>query len=73
MQIMSTFSSDTTTPSVMLYTQNHTYVFNCGEGMQRVCQARGRVPKHCDLFLTRINWDVVGGLPGKVKESMADV
>lgn len=64
MQVMTTFSSDTTIPSVMLFTQNHTYVFNCGEGMQRLCQIRGRIPKYSDIFLTRVNWDVAGGLPG---------
>lgn len=48
----------------MVLTQTHTYVFNCGEGMQRLCQFRGRIPRNSDVFLTRVCWDVAGGLPG---------
>jgi hypothetical protein len=64
LHIVNTFSSDTTSPCIMLYTHNHTYVFNCGEGTQRISQNNGRTPKHSDLFLTRLSWDVMGGLPG---------
>jgi tRNase Z endonuclease len=64
LQVVNTFSSETTSPSVMLHTQRHTYIFNCGEGTQRICQSRGRMPSNSDIFLTRVNWDVAGGLPG---------
>jgi hypothetical protein len=64
LHVVNTFSSDTTSPCIMLYTHNHTYVFNCGEGTQRISQNNGRTPKHSDLFLTRLSWDVMGGLPG---------
>jgi len=67
MQVVTTFSSDSTIPSVMLFTQTHAYIFNCGEGMQRLLQSKGRIPKYSDLFLTRINWDVAGGLPGMLQ------
>ena len=64
LQVISTFSSDSTTPSLRLLTQSRTYIFNCGEGMQRLCQVRSRLPRYSDIFLTRLNWDVAGGLPG---------
>ena len=67
LQVISTFSSDSTTPSVRLLTQSRTYIFNCGEGMQRLCQVRSRLPRYSDIFLTRLNWDVAGGLPGNDK------
>src|SRR5271170_1554674 len=64
LRVINSFSSDTTSPSLMLSTQGHTYVFNCGEGMQRLCQLRNSVPRRSDILLTRLNWDVAGGLPG---------
>ena len=67
LQVLSTFSSDSTTPSIRLLTQSRTYMFNCGEGIQRVAQLRGRLPRLSDIFLTRLNWDVTGGLPGIAK------
>ena len=57
----------------MLTTQNHTYVFNCGEGMQRICQSKGRVPRCSDIFLTRVCWDVAGGLPGTTMSKRRDL
>jgi hypothetical protein len=67
LQVISTFSSDSTTPSIRLLTQSRTYIFNCGEGMQRLCQVRSRLPRYSDIFLTRLSWDVAGGLPGTDK------
>lgn len=64
LHVVNTFSSDTGSPSIMITTQHHTYVFNCGEGMQRLLQSNSRIPKYSDIFLTRLNWDVTGGLPG---------
>jgi hypothetical protein len=32
--------------------------------MQRICQTKAKVPRISDVFLTRVAWDVVGGLPG---------
>ena len=32
--------------------------------MQRLCQLKNSVPRSSDIFLTRLNWDVAGGLPG---------
>ena len=67
LQVISSFSSDSTTPSIRLLTQSRTYIFNCGEGMQRLCQVKSRLPRYSDIFLTRLNWDVAGGLPGNDK------
>jgi tRNase Z endonuclease len=64
LQVVTTFSSDSTTPSIKIRTQSRTYVFNCGEGMQRLSQTYGQIPKQSDIFLTRLDWDVAGGLPG---------
>jgi ribonuclease BN (tRNA processing enzyme) len=64
LHVVNAFSSDTGSPSIMITTQHHTYVFNCGEGMQRLLQSNARIPKYSDIFLTRLNWDVTGGLPG---------
>jgi hypothetical protein len=64
LHVLTTFSSDSSTPSVVLSTQTYQYVFNCGEGMQRLCQSKYRMPRYCDIFLTRVAWDVAGGLPG---------
>jgi hypothetical protein len=32
--------------------------------MQRLCQLKNSVPRRSDILLTRLNWDVAGGLPG---------
>jgi tRNase Z endonuclease len=64
LHVVNTFSSDTGSPSLMISTQYRTYIFNCGEGMQRLLQSTTRLPKYSDIFLTRLNWDVTGGLPG---------
>jgi len=64
LQVLNTFSSDSTSPSICIHTQTKTYLFNCPEGMQRICMHRSRIPRESHLFLTRVNWDVAGGLPG---------
>lgn len=66
LEVIGTFSSELATPTVMISTQTHSYIFNCAEGTQRLFQNRFRVPRSSDIFLTRLNWDVSGGLPGKV-------
>jgi tRNase Z endonuclease len=72
LQVMATFGSDTSFPAVMLHLQRYTYVFNCPPGLQKLCQNAGRIPKHADMLLTRLNWDVVGGMPGRVKAFRAE-
>ena len=65
LEVIGNFSSELATPTVMISTQTHAYIFNCAEGTQRLFQNRFRVPRSSDIFLTRLNWDVAGGLPGK--------
>jgi len=41
------------------------YIFNCGEGTQRVAtEHKMRIAKLSNIFLTRYSWDNVGGLNG---------
>ena len=42
------------------------YLFNCGEGLQRFCQEHGlkMAGRLRRVLLTRLTWDAIGGLPG---------
>ncbi|CAG8471280.1 700_t:CDS:10 [Dentiscutata erythropus] len=56
-------------PSIMVHFDgqhnSQRYLFNCGEGTQRFClQNKLKVSKLKNVFLTRVNWDCFGGLPG---------
>jgi len=43
------------------------YLFNCGEGMQRLCGQHGlKLANLKGIFLTRLDWSHVGGLPGLI-------
>lgn len=57
------------TPSVLVQYDNQgssqRYLFNCGEGTQRIfLQNKLKLAKTKNIFLTRVNWECVGGLPG---------
>jgi hypothetical protein len=64
LQVLNTFSSDSTSPTIAIQTQRNTYLFNCPEGTQRTHTIRCKIPREGNMFLTRVNWDVAGGLPG---------
>jgi ribonuclease Z len=53
-------------PSCMfLTTDHHTYLFNCGEGTQRLAQEHGwRLSKCSNVFVTQAKWKNIGGLCG---------
>ncbi|KAF0380098.1 beta-lactamase-like protein [Gigaspora margarita] len=52
-------------PSIIVHFDSQRYLFNCGEGTQRFClQNKLKVSKLKNVFLTRVNWDCFGGLPG---------
>jgi len=52
-------------PSVLLFFDNKRYLFNCGEGTQRFCtEYKVRLTKIGTIFLTRLAWENIGGLPG---------
>lgn len=53
-------------PTVILHYDSQRYLFNCGEGTQRLCvENKLKLAKMKNIFLSRINWDCVGGLPGR--------
>ncbi|KOC66769.1 Ribonuclease Z, mitochondrial, partial [Habropoda laboriosa] len=50
---------------VFLVTDQRNYLFNCGEGTQRLSQEyHCKLSKLENIFLTNISWKNVGGLPG---------
>lgn len=53
-------------PSLILHYDNQRYMFNCGEGTQRLCvENKLKLAKMKNIFLSRVDWDCVGGLPGR--------
>lgn len=52
-------------PSLIVHYDNQRYLFNCREGTQRLCvQEKGKLAKTSNVFLSRLSWDCLGGLPG---------
>ncbi|KAL9541305.1 hypothetical protein PS6_010359 [Mucor atramentarius] len=52
-------------PSLVLHYDSQRYLINCREGTQRLCvQEKVRLAKLSNVFLTRVNWDCIGGLTG---------
>ncbi|KAJ3102173.1 Zinc phosphodiesterase ELAC protein 2 [Phlyctochytrium planicorne] len=52
-------------PSVIVHFDSQRYLFNCGEGTQRLCNdQRIRLAKLKTMFISRLSWDNIGGLPG---------
>ncbi|KAK9709421.1 hypothetical protein K7432_009066 [Basidiobolus ranarum] len=63
-QILGTSTVDAT-PSVVVHFDSQRYLFNCGEGTQRLCvEKKVRFAKLQNIFFTRINWENTGGIPG---------
>ncbi|CAK9807553.1 Ribonuclease Z, mitochondrial [Anthophora plagiata] len=54
------------TPAFLyLLTDQSNYLFNCGEGTQRLSQEHHcKLSKLNDIFLTTLSWKTVGGIPG---------
>ncbi|XP_032236963.2 zinc phosphodiesterase ELAC protein 2 [Nematostella vectensis] len=64
LQVLGTCSLDTT-PSLLLFTDSQRYLFNCGEGTQRLFnEQKIKYNKLNNIFFTRICWERCGGLPG---------
>ncbi|KAJ2554742.1 hypothetical protein EV175_002490 [Coemansia sp. RSA 1933] len=71
-QIVSPTTHNTGSTSVLVYFPGGRYLFNCGEGIQRLSfENKVRVSKLSAIFLSRINWVTMGGLPGMLL-TMAD-
>nr|CAG8501274.1 4504_t:CDS:10 [Entrophospora candida] len=67
-QILGTDTYDLS-PSVLVHFDgqrgSQRYLFNCGEGTQRFClQNKLKLAKTKNIFITRVNWECVGGIPG---------
>jgi hypothetical protein len=53
------------TPSIVFCFENKRYLFNCGEGTQRFCtEHKVKMTKIDTIFVTRLSWDLLGGIPG---------
>jgi len=60
-------------PSVMLVCDDMSYLFNCGEGTQRLCEEyRIKLPKLGHVFLSHLDWRMIGGFPGLLL-TMSDI
>ncbi|RKO90367.1 beta-lactamase-like protein, partial [Blyttiomyces helicus] len=71
LQILGTETGDTT-PSILASFDSGRYLFNVGEGTQRYCiENKLRLSKLTNVFLTRVEWDCCGGVPGMLL-SLAD-
>ncbi|KAI8142237.1 beta-lactamase-like protein [Fennellomyces sp. T-0311] len=52
-------------PSIIVHYDSQRYMFNCREGTQRLfVEERVRMAKLRDIYLTRVEWQNIGGLPG---------
>lgn len=53
--------------SLHVFSEYNRYLFNCGEGTQRLMQEHKlRMARLDNIFLTRMNWATVGGLSGMI-------
>ncbi|XP_063698529.1 ribonuclease Z, mitochondrial [Culicoides brevitarsis] len=51
--------------SVYVFTDQSRYLFNCGEGTQRLAhEHRTKLARLDHVFMTRTSWSTIGGLPG---------
>uniref|UniRef100_A0A8C3T5R7 Zinc phosphodiesterase ELAC protein 2 n=1 Tax=Chelydra serpentina TaxID=8475 RepID=A0A8C3T5R7_CHESE len=53
--------------ALYVFSEYNRYLFNCGEGVQRLMQEHKlKVSRLDNIFLTRMNWANVGGLSGMI-------
>ncbi|XP_056609441.1 zinc phosphodiesterase ELAC protein 2-like [Triplophysa dalaica] len=54
-------------PSLYVFSEYNRYLFNCGEGTQRLMQEhKVKIARLDNIFLTRMRWETVGGLSGMI-------
>ncbi|KAJ1907096.1 hypothetical protein LPJ81_000972 [Coemansia sp. IMI 209127] len=71
-QIVSPATHNNGSTSVLVHFPSGRYLFNCGEGVQRLgFENKVRMSKLSAIFLSRVNWETMGGLPGMLL-TMAD-
>jgi ribonuclease Z len=59
--------TEQSTASVAITCDDATYVFNTGEGCQRIIQQnKFKISKLKTILFSRIGWDCLGGLPGMI-------
>lgn len=53
--------------SLYVFSEYNRYLFNCGEGTQRLMQEhKMKIARLDNIFLTRMSWETVGGLSGMI-------
>ena len=68
-QVLGADTGDST-PTLLVFFDSKRYLFNCGEGTQRFCtEHRVRLARVDNIFITRLSWENVGGLPGTQENS----
>lgn len=66
LQVLGTESKDSS-PSLFVFADSQRYLFNCGEGTQRIFnEHKLKLTKINNIFFTRLCWEYIGGLPGMV-------
>ncbi|KAM4662627.1 zinc phosphodiesterase ELAC protein 2 [Discoglossus pictus] len=66
LQVVGAGSRDTRA-AVYVFSEYNRYLFNCGEGTQRLMQEHKlKVARLDNIFVTRMNWANVGGLSGMI-------
>ena len=64
-QILGTQTADSTPSILVTMDSGKRYLFNLGEGSQRFClENRVRLNKLEHVFVTRVQWETCGGIPG---------
>ncbi|KAJ2784903.1 hypothetical protein H4R18_000828 [Coemansia javaensis] len=64
-QVVKPSTHATGSTSLLVHFASGRYLFNCGEGTQRLCfENTLRISKLTAVFLTRVDWENMGGLPG---------
>lgn len=64
-QILCCENSDLNFTSILVFFDQQRYLFNVGEGTQRLClEHKVRISKVNRIFFTQLNWKNLGGIPG---------
>jgi ribonuclease Z len=66
-QVLGTDSGGDHPCSLLVFFDNHRYLFNVGEGTQRFClEHKIKLSKINHIFFTKLDWKHVGGIPGNI-------
>ena len=71
-QVLGTDTGDITPSFVVLFDQK-TFLFNCGEGTQRIInQLKIKITKIDHIFFNSLNWELIGGFAGSFDLHLSD-